>query len=213
MTDEKKPTLAAKLCKLMKSCGYVQKDGKNTFHNYKYASAANVLEKVNEACVENGVASIPRFEIIRENGDLVTVQCTLTLIDADSTAEYTVISLGSGQDKTDKAVAKAQTMALKYAWMTALNISTGDDPEADESTDRNAATATQEAAKPGAGVDPNLASEKQLGMIRALAANANLDAAALKDLMTKLTGKTSSKLLTKADASKMIEYFQPAKAS
>jgi DNA-directed RNA polymerase subunit M/transcription elongation factor TFIIS len=33
-------------------------------------------------------------------------------------------------------LSKAQTQAKKYAWLLALNISTGDDPEADERTDR-----------------------------------------------------------------------------
>jgi hypothetical protein len=41
---------------------------------------------------------------------------------------------------------KATTAATKYAWMVALNIATGDDPEADESTDKRAAEATPKSA-------------------------------------------------------------------
>lgn len=136
--------IASKLVKIMGACSYVQKDGENKFHKYNYASAANVLEKVNAACVENNVASVVSTKIIGEKEKttnkggteyLVTVEVTLTLIDGDSGESLTAVSLGTGQDPGDKAVAKAQTMALKYAWMTTLNISTGDDPEADESVD------------------------------------------------------------------------------
>lgn len=140
--------IASKLVLIMDECRYAQKDGRNAFHNYRYVSAANILEKVNDACVSHRVASVPSYSIVStEQKDtakggkeyLVTVQCELTIIDADSGEAVTARSLGTGQDAGDKAVAKGQTMALKYAWMSTLNISTGDDPEADQSVDeRNA---------------------------------------------------------------------------
>ena len=154
-------SLASKLCKIQGECAYVQKDGKNEFHRYKYASAANVLEKVNDACVANNVASFPVYQILSEKDrptksggveTLVTVQVALTIIDGDSDDQITPIALGSGQDAGDKAVAKAQTMALKYAWMTTLNISTGDDPEADEETDKRNA----EKGKPALASKPHI---------------------------------------------------------
>ena len=43
--------------------------------------------------------------------------------------------MGSGQDAADKAVMKAQTAAIKYAFMLSLCIATGDDPEADAGID------------------------------------------------------------------------------
>lgn len=66
---------------------------------------------------------------------LATVEVTVTLIDAESGETLTLKGLGSGQDPSDKAVAKAQTMALKYAYLASLAIATGDDPEADMHTD------------------------------------------------------------------------------
>lgn len=45
---------------------------------------------------------------------------------------------GSGQDAGDKAIMKAQTAAIKYAYMMSLCIATGDDPEADSKTDEAA---------------------------------------------------------------------------
>lgn len=137
--------IAAKLVRVMKACAYIQKDSENKEQKYKYVSAAAVLEKVNAALVEANMISIPEFTITSEKEkptargavwQLVTVQCKLTIIDADSGEALTVVSLGTGTDPGDKASAKAQTMALKYAWLTALNIGTGDEPSADERTDQ-----------------------------------------------------------------------------
>lgn len=133
--------IAAKLAKVMAACSYVQKDKKHSFHDYKYASAEAILSSVNPACAENNVASVTCYELLSEKDvtnakgkteHSVTVKCILTIIDADSGEWVEAQSLGTGQDLGDKAVAKAQTMALKYAWLTSLIISTGDDPEHNE---------------------------------------------------------------------------------
>lgn len=42
-----------------------------------------------------------------------------------------IVGLGSGQDSGDKAIMKAQTAAIKYAYLLSFAISTGDDPEND----------------------------------------------------------------------------------
>lgn len=137
--------IAAKLVQVMKACAYVQKDSENKEQRYKYVSAAAVLEKVNAALVGANMVSIPEFSVVSEKDkptakgavwQLVTVQCKLQIIDADSGETVTVVSLGTGTDPGDKASAKAQTMAIKYAWLTALNIETGDEPSADERTDQ-----------------------------------------------------------------------------
>lgn len=137
-------TLASKLILVMKDCGYIQKDQNNSFHKYKYASAAAVLEKVNEALVLHGVATLANTKIVSSEmlsnskgtqEKFVTVEMDITLIDKDSGETLHMVGLGSGQDVGDKAIAKAQTMALKYAWLTSLNISTGDDPENDHELD------------------------------------------------------------------------------
>ena len=60
---------------------------------------------------------------------------TVTLIDSESGESFAIKGLGSGQDAGDKALAKAQTMALKYCYMASLAIATGDDPEADSQID------------------------------------------------------------------------------
>jgi hypothetical protein len=56
-----------------------------------------------------------------------------------------IVGLGSGQDVGDKAVMKAQTAAIKYAYLMSLAISTNDDPEADSRTDEGTASAQGQA--------------------------------------------------------------------
>lgn len=100
--------LAVKLIEVMKACKYVVKNGVNAFHKYKYATSTDVLEKVNAAFTKQGIATIVVPEIVQDS--------TIT---------------------TAKAVMKAQTAALKYAYMLSLAIATGDDPESDEKTDES----------------------------------------------------------------------------
>lgn len=125
--------------------GYIQKDGTNVQQKYKYVSEGAVLSKVQPALVKCSLLSIPEFELLKCKDkatakgaiwQLATVKCTITLMDADSPAHKLVFTgLGQGTDPGDKAIAKAQTQAFKYAWWKFLCLETGDDPEADPKTD------------------------------------------------------------------------------
>ena len=136
--------VAKKFVEVMRDCSHVAKNGTNEFHKYKYATATDVLEKVNASLTKHGIASVvtPNLlsvqEVTTAKGNveqLATVEVTVTLIDSESGETLTLKGLGSGQDSSDKSVAKAQTMALKYAYLASLVIATGDDPEADSRTD------------------------------------------------------------------------------
>lgn len=146
------PPSKPKLTRLMELVGSVSKDKQNDFHHYKYASAKAVLDKVQAALVELGMYSVPIFRVVGTEGDLVTVVVELTVYDGSYDMCWTTNAFGSGSDKGDKAVMKAQTAALKYAWMTLLNIPTGDDPEADTTTDaRTSAPVSAPVSKGGTG--------------------------------------------------------------
>ena len=140
--------IAKKLVQVMADCAYLQKNGTNDFHRYKYATAADVLEKVNASLVKHGLAVTAQAELIdlREvttaKGNverLATVKTSLTLIDSESGESVSCSGIGSGQDPGDKAAMKACTASLKYAWMTTLTMATGDDPEADSGVDQRTA--------------------------------------------------------------------------
>ena len=136
--------LSKKLVEVMKDCGHVAKNGSNDFHKYKYATAADVLSIVNDSLTKHGVMSAVESNLIEirevrtakgNSENLATVKTFVTLTDSDSGEQIKIKGLGSGQDAGDKSVAKAQTMAIKYAFLLSFAISTGDDPEADTHTD------------------------------------------------------------------------------
>ena len=138
--------IAKKLVNVMAECSHIAKNGLNNYHQYKYATAEDVLLKVNTALTKNRIASIVIPEIasmvdvtnLKGNTEhLVTVSVQIKLIDSESGEYVDLFGIGSGQDAGDKAVMKAQTAAIKYAYMMSLCIATGDDPEADTKTDEN----------------------------------------------------------------------------
>ena len=141
--------IAKKLVQVMADCAYVQKNGTNDFHRYKYATAADVLEKVNASLVKHGLAVTAQAELIdlrevttmKGNAErLATVRTTLTIVDSESGEAMVSSGIGSGQDPGDKASMKACTASIKYAWMMTLAMATGDDPEADAGVDQRMAT-------------------------------------------------------------------------
>ena len=138
--------IAKKLLAVMADCSYVVKNGVNSFHNYKYATAEDVLKKVNESLIKNKIVSIASpnlqqmVDVINLKGNtehLATVVVKIQLIDSESGESVMIVGVGSGQDTGDKAIMKAQTAAIKYAYMLSLCIATGGEPEADSKTDEN----------------------------------------------------------------------------
>lgn len=134
-------SLAAKLSEVAAECAYIQKDSENKFHKYKFASAAAVLRRVNDALAKRRIATSVDFQLVQSdrhpNGkDIITVvRATLAFHDGDSSEVLLTTAFGAGQDTGEKSWMKSTTVAHKYALLYALNIATGDDPEADESVD------------------------------------------------------------------------------
>ncbi len=149
--------IAKKLVLIMSECSHVAKDGFNDYHKYKYASAAGVLESINAALVKHKVASIvtpsiiSSYDVTNAKGNIehqVTVGCNILLIDSESGESIDLYGIGTGQDAGDKAVMKAETAAIKYAYLLSMAISTGDDPEADTKTDENSFAEPQRTSAP-----------------------------------------------------------------
>lgn len=141
MNDRK---LVSKLAQVMQEVKYVQKTGYNSFHKYKYATEADVNEKVREELAKRNVVLIPNVkkhavrEHITAKGNreyIVTVEVEFTFFDGDTGETITFTTYGEGQDAGDKGTYKAITGAQKYALMKAFMIPTGDDPEGDTGVD------------------------------------------------------------------------------
>ena len=135
--------LAKKILNVMKACRKLTYDAKNDEVGYKYVSAAKVNAAVNAALVDNGIICLPNVKIndlrtVETSGgkeNLATVEVELTLVDVDGDERFLIRGIGQGIDAGDKAVAKAQTMAIKYAWKMALLIAdSSDDPDANKNT-------------------------------------------------------------------------------
>jgi hypothetical protein len=138
-------SLPSKLVKLMSALSNVPKDKFNAGEGYKYLSSDALMDRINPACVKLGLATVVDTELLdwREKTtksgmiwQIVSVKVTVTIIDSDSGEFLQTQGIGGGQDAGDKAFSKAQTQGRKYAFMLAMNISTGDDPESNESIDK-----------------------------------------------------------------------------
>lgn len=185
-------TIADKLKVAAASCAYVQKDGSNTHFRYRFVSAANVLGHVNDALAAAGLAVVGTLpQVVSTEGSgkdrIVTVSMTVTVADTESPERASFVGLGSGMDTGDKAVMKAQTAALKYAWLGAFSISTGDDPEADAETDKRTTQAQKKPADKPVARAPEKADADRLGLAqRHDALIAKIDAVATQPDAVKL---------------------------
>ena len=128
--------LAQKMLNVMKACRSLTYDSTNNEVGYQFVSAAKVNAAVNKALGENGIISLANSKRVEskvlDTGIYAEVEVEITLVDADSDERFKICGVGSGIDSADKAVAKAQTMAVKYAWKNTLLIADkSDDPDAD----------------------------------------------------------------------------------
>jgi|GEM_PF-4203127 len=136
-----KPSLIRKLAEVMGSVGHVPKSGRNSFHNYDYATEADIVAAVRTGMSDRGLMLIPSVQktewcvVERAKGGkdrLCTLTVRYTLHDGDSGEKLEFDVVGEGQDAGDKATYKAFTGATKYALLKLFLIPTGDDPERDE---------------------------------------------------------------------------------
>jgi hypothetical protein len=129
--------IAAALHAVMEEVSYVQKTGKNTFHNYKYAGEADLLEKLRPAMLKHGLLLLPSVRAVTcDDHANYTVLMDYTLVHKDGDVwPVTIGAAGCGSDKSktgtvgDKGVYKAITGANKYLLFKLFQIETGDDPE------------------------------------------------------------------------------------
>jgi hypothetical protein len=127
-------SIVTKMLKVMEKVHYVQKDGTNSFQNYKYASEAAAIAALRPALVEVGLLLLPSVEKMwmDDNGN-THVELLYRIF--DTSGDYIQFkAVGSGNDRNskgigDKGVYKALTGASKYALLKTFMMETGDDPE------------------------------------------------------------------------------------
>lgn len=133
--------LPQKMVEVMKQVEYIQKKGVNKFHNYKYATEADVNAKVRQELSARNIIFLPAVvkremrETTTRGGNteyIICVDMEFTFMDAETGETLTVPMSGEGQDVGDKAIYKAISGTQKYGLMKTFMIETGDDPEQDE---------------------------------------------------------------------------------
>ncbi len=178
-------SLAKKLAAIVMETTAVQKRGHNDFHDYDYATAADVLDAVRTGLASRHIAIIPRITgtdvVVKERQGkspeyITTVKQTLAILDGETGEVLEVPWAGCGQDPGDKGLYKALTGGYKYFLLQLFMIPTGDDPERDR---------------------PRKAGKQDAGE-RSLAGPASGDAAAVLMLAAELSE------LTKVPAAKLI---------
>jgi hypothetical protein len=128
------------IARVMLEVGSVKKAGTNSFHNYKYAKAEDVIHALQRAMADAGL-------IIYQNEKSVEYICGDTIMRA--TYEFALAHTG-GEERPpiirsgmavaknakggfdDKAINKCSTAALKYFLIAQFKIATGDYADADK---------------------------------------------------------------------------------
>lgn len=132
--------IGEKLTAVMEICRHMPKDAENTFQHYRYTTAAGMFAKINEAMTSQGLYTqvemtlLDLREVTTSKGNSekhAVVSAKITVTDSETGETVTFTGLGSGQDAGDKAIMKANTAALKYAYIGGLCIAMSDDPESD----------------------------------------------------------------------------------
>lgn len=130
MNGSPTPSLLLKLLSIMEAIPGIEKDKKNEFHNYDYASEKIIKQVLHKELVKHGVLlSISITEAIQQ-GPLLLIKMSYAFIDVATGEKLEGTFMGSGEDKGDKALYKAITGGIKYLLTTQFLIPTGDDPEA-----------------------------------------------------------------------------------
>lgn len=143
-----KLSLHKKLAQVMYEAERIPKNGRapQAMGGFEFVQVGDAADAIRKALSEKSVTMIPTaIEVVGEtehptsSGKMMTtltVRTTWTLSDGDSGETIVIQSLGAGADTGDKAAPKAQSNAMKYALLMGFLLSTGDDPEQTDSSDR-----------------------------------------------------------------------------
>ena len=161
MAEETKPlNLRAKLIKVMADVGNVPKGGQNQQGaGYKYQRIADIMPKVQAACVEHGVVFVahhistewhPSHE---SKGGTQVFVCSVRMkyIFSDTESEETMTAESGGHafDTSDKTENKAKTAALKYFLKQTFLIGEEEDDSERESVETRYRKPAQQGATRG----------------------------------------------------------------
>jgi hypothetical protein len=137
--------IVTSIAKVMEEVGAVEKRGINEFHRYKYASASDILHKLQPLMAREGLVVFQneKSREFLEGGTILAVNYEFTIAHkSGDTWPEKIVRTGMAAARNtkggfdDKALNKCHTSAHKYFHLTLFEIPTGDyeDPDADEDT-------------------------------------------------------------------------------
>lgn len=143
-TDTKPMTLAAKLARIGKEIGAIDKSGRNMKQNYNYIEYGVVAGRIRELFDQYGVIIVPSVEQYTmdeiknsygNTGFHYVLQMSFTIINADDMDDkITAKWSGESADYGDKGINKAETSGTKYFLMRLFNVSEKGEEEADSNS-------------------------------------------------------------------------------
>lgn len=154
--DKNKMSLAAKLARIGKEIGKVEKSGKNQQQNYNYIEYGVVAGRIRELFDEYGVIIIPSVvevmtdEITNKYGNTgyhYKLNMQFSIINGDDMNDKIVANwIGESADYGDKGINKAETSGTKYFLMRLFNVSEKGEEEADSKSPAMKSTQRQQSA-------------------------------------------------------------------
>jgi len=148
-TKEQTKNVFQRIHAVMGDMDTINKNGKNAFHGYDYATEADFIRAVKPLLLKHGLTMtmidhnvVDVRPLMKDTSNfsgkiLATVISTYNIVNIDDPQDYTYIKVsGQGIDNGDKAVYKAITGAKKYGLANAFMAITGDDPEKDEQSSK-----------------------------------------------------------------------------
>lgn len=210
---------SAKL-RVMQAVPYLQKRKVSNGPNYPIVSEAQFLEALRPAMVAEGLTLSPvQATLVGESTyktaagatwNLVRVAVTYHLTHGASQTHQPICTLAEGADPGDKAVAKALTMAMKYALRQAFMVETGLDADKYPSVGRAEAPTERE---PGEDDDEagELAGPDLLARIQALFTELQIGPEKQKSGLAK-HGTTKPENLKPIQAREVIAALESLKA-
>lgn len=212
VVDQPVLTVVDRLRLAAQSIGTVAKTGHNSAQGYDFVEAAEVTRQARKALLDNGLVMTPEAIMIERDEltetstgkkqQLITLRVAWEITDGVNVLP--VVSVGQGTDSGDKGAYKALTGAMKYAFIEALMLPTGDDPEKDEAPapqQQTFGTVSSEAATDG-----------MRRKAFAEAGKVGLRDAAWKAFVLLHTGKTTTKELTASDIDTLLNKLADPQA-
>lgn len=130
-TDAPKLNIFQRMNKVMDAINYVAKEKPDGL-KYSVVTHDKVTALVREHFVTHGIVAfiLGGSMKVEQSGNTTQTQFTVRFQNIDDPEDYMdVDTLGQGVDPQDKGPGKAMSYGVKYAYLKALGLETGDDPD------------------------------------------------------------------------------------